>query len=65
MQKFKRFDFREEPRRFKWYLRPVAALIASPAIRKYKPRIQYIGGVENLNAPFFCCAIIMPFRISA
>ncbi len=50
--KFERFDFKEDPRRFKWYLRPVAGLISSPAWAKYKPRITYKGGIENLSGPF-------------
>lgn len=50
--RFKRFDFKEDPRRFKWYLRPVAGLISSPAWAKYKPRITYKGGIENLSGPF-------------
>ena len=49
---FTRFDFTKEPKRFKWYLRPVAALIANPAWKKYKPVIHYHNGSDKLNAPF-------------
>ena len=52
MDKFKRFDFSEAPRRFKWYLRPIASLICRPYIKRYNPRITYSGGIENLDGPF-------------
>ena len=52
MTTFKRFDFKEDPRRFKWYLRPIASLICAPSVKKYKPRITYRGGIENLEGPF-------------
>lgn len=50
--KFTRFDFRQDPRRFKWYLRPIAGAICLPAWKKYKPRITYKNGVEDLKGPF-------------
>lgn len=49
---FKRFDFSEDPRRFKWYLRPIANLICAPYLRKYKPRITYHNGAESVKGPF-------------
>lgn len=45
--KFKRFDFSENPRRFRPYLRPIAGLICAPYLRKYHPRITYRGGAEK------------------
>lgn len=50
--KFKRFDFIKEPRKFKWFLRPIASLICFPNYIKYKPVIHYHNGSENLEAPF-------------
>lgn len=52
MPVFKRFDFKKDPKRFRWYLRPVAKLLCAPAVRKYKPRITYRGGIEKLDGPF-------------
>lgn len=52
MPELKRFDFTEDPRKFKWYLRPIASLVCLPYLVRYKPRITYSGGVENLEAPF-------------
>lgn len=49
---FKRFDFLEDPRKFKFYLRPVAMAIVKPNFIKYKPIIHYHNGIENLNEPF-------------
>ena len=52
MPEFKRFDFSENPRRFRPYLRPVADLICAPYLRKYKPRITFHNGAENVEGPF-------------
>ena len=52
MPSFERFDFKEDPRRFKWYLRPIASIVCRPYIKRYKPRISYFNGAENLKGPF-------------
>ncbi len=52
MPEFKRFDFSEDPRRFKWYLRPVADAICAPYLKRYQPRIRYHGGAESIEGPF-------------
>ena len=52
MPKFKRYDMKEPPRRFKWYLKPVADLICAPAIRKYRPRVTCRGGIEAMDGPY-------------
>lgn len=48
----KRFDMSLPPRKIKWYLKPIKTLLCRPAIWKYRPRITYANGVENLKAPF-------------
>ncbi len=52
MPTFERFDFCEDPRRFRWYLRPIASLICAPYLRKYKPRITCRNGAEAVKGPF-------------
>ncbi len=52
MPEFKRFDMAEEPRRFRWYLRPIAGLICAPYLIKYKPRITYHNGADTYKGPF-------------
>ncbi len=52
MPNFKRFDFLKDPKRFKTYLRPVANLICAPYLKKYKPRITFHNGAENVKGPF-------------
>lgn len=52
VQKFPRFDFSENPRRFRWYLRPVASLICAPYLMKYKPRIRFHNGADKIEGPF-------------
>lgn len=51
-QKFERFDFSEDPRRFRWYLRPIASLICAPYLMKYKPRITYKNGADKVEGKF-------------
>ena len=48
---FKRFDMTLPPRNIKWYLKPVAKLLVSPAIKKYKPKVTYVG-TEDIKGPF-------------
>lgn len=52
MPNFKRFDFSKDPKRFYKALRPIANLICAPYLKKYKPRITYHGGAENVKGPF-------------
>jgi len=51
MKEFKRFDMKKPPQKVKWYLDPIINLLINPGIKKYKPKITYVG-TENIKAPF-------------
>ena len=48
MIKFKRFDMNQPPKRFKWYLRPIAELMCAPKIKQYKTKFRFHNGAETL-----------------
>ena len=47
----KRFDMKKKPIPCKWYLKPIAWLIAYPGVIAHKPKITKIG-MENVKAPY-------------
>ena len=46
-----RFDMSLPPKKMKWFLRPIANLIAEPGFKKYKP-IIHEEGVSGIKGPF-------------